>query len=298
VKVESASAAATRLPAGSDRERFGTAARCRRVAAGFAKNAFDEPDDGGFVVHNQHANAMTIAPETYRPSGRHRHHVKSPFARKKAFESLLKLGNSVLNRDAQTVAAHAFMSQNPTKLGEPWYSSRSNARLASQAQPWRIADVVCAKIRRSCMAGSAGRQEMSMKQLSLTLALTVVLVAGLALHAQQRTARRYVPVTDAMLQKPDAAEWLMWRRTLDGWGYSPPTQINRGNVNQLRMVWAHGLGAGNQEGTPLVHDGVMYVPDPGDHILAIDAKSGDVIWEYRRKLPEGVRPKTDRTIAI
>ena len=124
---------------------------------------------------------------------------------------------------------------------------------------------------------------------------TVACVIGVG--AQDR-ARKYVPVTDAMLQKPDASDWLMWRRTLDGWGYSPLNQINRNNVAQLKMVWAHGLGPGNQEGTPLVHDGVMYVPDPGDHILAVDVKSGDVIWDYRRKLPEGVRNKTDRAIAI
>src|ERR1700722_11245194 len=136
-----------------------------------------------------------------------------------------------------------------------------------------------------------------MKRDMATGLVALVLVTGLGVRAQER-ARRYVPVTDAMLQKPDASDWLMWRRTLDGWGFSPLTQINRDNVAQLRMVWAHGLGPGNQEGTPLVHDRVIYVPDAGDHILAIDVKSGDVIWEYRRKLPEGVRAKTDRAIAI
>jgi len=132
----------------------------------------------------------------------------------------------------------------------------------------------------------------------ITIALAALaLTGGIAVRAQQ-PARRFVPVTDAMLQKPDPADWLMWRRTLDGWGYSPLTQINRTNVSQLRMVWAHGLGPGNQEGTPIVHDGVIYVPDPGDHIMAFDVKTGDVIWDYRRKLPEGVGNKTDRAIAM
>jgi alcohol dehydrogenase (cytochrome c) len=137
-----------------------------------------------------------------------------------------------------------------------------------------------------------------MKRL-ITIALAaLVLGGGMAVRAQQ-PARRFVPVTDMMLQKPDQSDWLMWRRTLDGWGFSPLTQINRNNVSQLRMVWAHGLGPGNQEGTPLVHDGVMYVPDPGDHILAIDVKTGDVIWEYKRKFAEGSRTtKTNRAIAI
>ena len=137
-----------------------------------------------------------------------------------------------------------------------------------------------------------------MKGLITIVLAALVLSGGVAIRAQQVT-RRFVPVTDAMLQKPDPADWLMWRRTLDGWGYSPLTQINRNNVAQLRMVWAHGLaGPGSQEGTPIVHDGVIYVPDPGDHIMAIDVKSGDVIWDYRRKLPEGVGNKTDRAIAM
>ena len=100
----------------------------------------------------------------------------------------------------------------------------------------------------------------------------------------------FVPVTDEMLQKPDPADWLMWRRTLDSWGYSPLDQINRSNVAQLE-AWSGRapMGTGNQEATPLVYDGVMYVPNPGDYIQAFDAKTGDLLWEYQRKLPEGVR---------
>src|SRR5688572_5203954 len=106
---------------------------------------------------------------------------------------------------------------------------------------------------------------------------------ALALSAQTRG--ELTPVTDAMLQEPDAADWLMWRRTLDTWGYSPLEQIDRDNVADLRMVWTRALGPGMQEGTPLVYDGVMYFPNPSDVVQAIDAASGDLIWEYRRSLP-------------
>src|SRR5262244_16917 len=91
------------------------------------------------------------------------------------------------------------------------------------------------------------------------LALAAVMAAGSAVSAQQ-TARKFIPVTDAMLQKPDPGDWLAWRRTPDGWGYSPLDQVNRNNVAQLRMVWTYPLGPGQSEGTPLVHDGVIYVP--------------------------------------
>jgi alcohol dehydrogenase (cytochrome c) len=83
----------------------------------------------------------------------------------------------------------------------------------------------------------------------MTIALAALsLAGGVAVRGQQAT-RRFVPVSDAMLQKPEPSDWLSWRRTLDGWGYSPLTQINRNNVAQLRMVWARGLaGPGSQEG--------------------------------------------------
>ena len=66
-----------------------------------------------------------------------------------------------------------------------------------------------------------------------------------------------------MLWKPDPANWLSWRRTLDGWGYSPLDQIDRNNVSRIKMMWTRGLGTGTVEATPLVYDGVMYVPGPG-----------------------------------
>jgi alcohol dehydrogenase (cytochrome c) len=110
--------------------------------------------------------------------------------------------------------------------------------------------------------------------------------------------RPFVPVTDQMLQNPDPADWLMWRRTLDGWGYSPLEQVNKGNVARLEEVWSHEMGTGIQESTPLVYAGTMYVPNSGDYIQAFDAQSGALEWEYKRVYPEGVRPGTNRNLAI
>ena len=78
----------------------------------------------------------------------------------------------------------------------------------------------------------------------------------------------------------------MWRRTLDGWGYSPLDQIDRENVDTLRLVWGAWLGAGSSAGTPLVYDGVMYMPNPRDTIQALDAATGDLKWEHRRDRPD------------
>ncbi|MEE2790723.1 MAG: PQQ-binding-like beta-propeller repeat protein [Acidobacteriota bacterium] len=98
----------------------------------------------------------------------------------------------------------------------------------------------------------------------------------------------FVPVTDAMLQDPAPGDWLMWRRTLDGWGYSPLTEINRDTVDELRLVWSRGMTEGRQQGTPLVYDGIMYMPNPSDVIQAIDAVTGDLVWEHRREVPEDI----------
>ena len=74
-----------------------------------------------------------------------------------------------------------------------------------------------------------------------TLVLAVLLVAR-AVIAQPQA--EFVPVTDAMLQNPDPADWLMWRRTLDTWGFSPLTaDRSQSNVARLRMVWTRAARA-------------------------------------------------------
>ncbi len=112
-------------------------------------------------------------------------------------------------------------------------------------------------------------------------------VLGAAAGPVSAQAPAVPPVTDAMLQDPAPGDWLMWRRTLNGWGYSPLDQVNRENVGDLRLVWTRALSAGYQEGTPLVYGGTLYMPNPNDHLQAIDAVAGDLLWEYRRERPEG-----------
>ena len=141
----------------------------------------------------------------------------------------------------------------------------------------------------------------------LTCIACGVLAAALAVVAAPVLAQgdRIRPVTDAELEDPSPDDWLMWRRTLNGWGYSPLDQINRENVGDLRMVWSRGLRPGRQQGTPLVRDGVMFMPNPRDIIQAIDAETGDLIWEHRRDRPDdlgdymiGTLIDTNRNIAI
>ena len=74
------------------------------------------------------------------------------------------------------------------------------------------------------------------------LALPIFCVSVAAALAQQPqaadAAKNLTPVTDEMLLNPPDGDWLMWRRTYDGWGYSPLDQINKDNVKDLQL----GLG--------------------------------------------------------
>ena len=94
--------------------------------------------------------------------------------------------------------------------------------------------------------------------------------------------KNYVPVTDEMLINPSDGDWLMGRRNYAGWSYSPLGQINTKNVKnlQLQWVWAMNEGGAN-ETTPLVHNGVMFLGNTYNTIQALDAKTGELLWENR-----------------
>jgi len=94
--------------------------------------------------------------------------------------------------------------------------------------------------------------------------------------------KNYVPVTDAMLRNPDPGDWLVIRRDYRASNYSPLTQITRDNVKNLRLVWSWAMSeGGTNQPAPLVHNGVVYLNNPGNIIQALDGKTGDVIWENR-----------------
>ena len=110
------------------------------------------------------------------------------------------------------------------------------------------------------------------------------------LEAQPRAPEEFVPVTDAMLRDPDPGDWLMIHRTYDHHAYSPLEEINRSNVGELRLAWMRAMDEGPQQLRPLVYDGVMYIAHPGsDHLQALDATTGDLIWNYQRELPADLR---------
>jgi alcohol dehydrogenase (cytochrome c) len=100
--------------------------------------------------------------------------------------------------------------------------------------------------------------------------------------------RSYSVVTKSRLRKPEDRNWLMIRRTYDGWGYSPLDKINVSNASRLKLVWsAQTQEPGSHQAPPLVNNGVMFISTPNNQVAAYDAKTGTLLWRYKR-----VRPAT------
>ncbi|HUA58811.1 MAG TPA: PQQ-dependent dehydrogenase, methanol/ethanol family [Verrucomicrobiae bacterium] len=113
--------------------------------------------------------------------------------------------------------------------------------------------------------------------------------------------RDYAPVTAARLANPGDGDWLSLRRTYDGWGYSPLDQITAGNVKNLRPVWIFSTGETKvHESAPLVNGGVMFVSTPNNQVIALDVRTGNLLWRYHRARPAGavVAHDTSRGVAL
>ena len=113
---------------------------------------------------------------------------------------------------------------------------------------------------------------------------------GPALAGQDIDSRAgYTAVIDEQLRNPAPEDWLMYRGTYDSWGYSPLDQIAVDNVGELVPVWTFSTGVtSGHQAPPIVHDGVMFVTTPESQVLALDARSGNLLWRYRRQLPDDI----------
>lgn len=93
----------------------------------------------------------------------------------------------------------------------------------------------------------------------------------------------FTPVSNAMLEKPDREDWLMWRGSYDLSGHSSLTQINRNNVANLELAWSMPLSQGGNMTTPLVHDGILFIADTNNVLRAVDASNGNELWQYQHE---------------
>ncbi|MED5311590.1 MAG: PQQ-binding-like beta-propeller repeat protein, partial [Pseudomonadota bacterium] len=103
------------------------------------------------------------------------------------------------------------------------------------------------------------------------------------------SVNKFRNVSNEELANPPAADWTYWRRSPQSQGYSPLDQITTDNVGQLSLAWVWGMEPGRSQPAPLVRDGIIFIPNFGNVVQALDGRSGNLLWEYRRQFPEGGR---------
>src|SRR5437879_4484950 len=145
------------------------------------------------------------------------------------------------------------------------------------------------------------REARAMWTRTLTIvAAAVVAALGPAMLTAQSVVN-YTAVTEQRLLAPEPHNWLMYRGTYNGWGYSPLEQITPANVKKLVPVWSFSTGVteGHQS-PPIVNNGVMFITTPQQQVFALNAKTGDLIWRYRKELPEDLLQlhPTNRGVAL
>ncbi|HEU4622348.1 MAG TPA: PQQ-dependent dehydrogenase, methanol/ethanol family [Burkholderiaceae bacterium] len=86
------------------------------------------------------------------------------------------------------------------------------------------------------------------------------------------------------------SEWLTYAGTLSGHRHSALAQINPSNIQSLRMQWAAQLRGSDVslEATPIVADGIMFVTESPEGVVALDAKTGSRLWHYQRPVPSSL----------
>jgi len=113
--------------------------------------------------------------------------------------------------------------------------------------------------------------------------------------------QNYSVVTADRLRKPEDGNWLMFRRSYDGFGFSPLDKITPDNVARLVPVWSFATGqTEGHQAPPVVNNGVMFVATPGNQVIAVEARSGNILWRYKRPIPEDMQlaHPTSRGVAL
>lgn len=84
----------------------------------------------------------------------------------------------------------------------------------------------------------------------------------------------------------NAADWPRYHRLDNGWRFSPLKQVNKSNVDKLKVAWIHQVGdiANGMQATPIVLDGVIYYVGPNNNVYAVNGKTGETIWHYQPEL--------------
>ena len=159
------------------------------------------------------------------------------------------------------------LSANGAKPGSRPFDGSSTTPISAVASGQIPADIASARRRGSGDEGEGGGGRAPAMRLGQTLVGKI---------------RNYTPVTDAMLVHPDPQDWLIYRGNYQGWSHSGLSQINDHNVGQLQLKWSWAMNEGGENATgPTIHDGMMFLANTSNTVQALNAKTGELLWENR-----------------
>jgi alcohol dehydrogenase (cytochrome c) len=140
------------------------------------------------------------------------------------------------------------------------------------------------------MLGSNAAKNFAYKLRALVLMLLLMANFSLALSIQTQAQE----LTGERIAKADKEpqNWLTYFGTYNAWRYSSLNQINRDNVKNIAPAWAFQTGKveGGLNAAPLVVDGVLYLVGSFNRVFALNAATGERLWSYFYKLPQGSIP--------
>ncbi|MBW8749023.1 MAG: PQQ-binding-like beta-propeller repeat protein, partial [Acidobacteria bacterium] len=174
-------------------------------------------------------------------------------------------GGSLDAATYQNITAFILMA-NGAQAGTKAFDGTETVRISAIANGQVPADI--ATPRRAAggdEGGAAGRAP------AMTLGQTLV-----------GNIKAYSPVSDAMLVHPDPKDWLIYRGNYQAWSHSGLKQVNESNVDQLQLKWSWAMNEGGENATgPTIHDGIMFLANTSNTVQALDARTGELLWENR-----------------
>jgi alcohol dehydrogenase (cytochrome c) len=198
--------------------------------------------------------------------------------------------SSVASQDDRNEGAHIFRDRctgchGTNGSGTPFGPSLIGSQLTAGDSDLAIYQVLRNGRPRTAMQ----RIDLPPRELLQLTAYLTKLNAGSAAADKSGAQRLAIEVSSERLQAAGTKtdEWLTYSGSYDGSRHTTLDQITPANVTNLRIRWIKqfDIDNSNVEATPLVVDGAVFIaPDPF-HVLALDAKTGDVIWEYKRSAP-------------
>ena len=120
----------------------------------------------------------------------------------------------------------------------------------------------------------------------------LLIITAMAFSLPSAAIDKPSTVDQATIMNP-GSEWLSYGRTYREQRFSPLSEINRDNVDELDLAWSFKFDtARGMEATPIVHNGVIYMSTGWSHVHALDARTGEELWHYDAKVPKAQLAKT------